>query len=292
MPNVVTRKAWGKINLALAVGPPEAGGLRKGWHRIASWMHSIDLFDTIEVERLPAGASTLVTHWADDAPQPSPIDWPPEADLVSRAHRALELHVGQPLPARIRITKRIPVGSGLGGGSSDAAGTLLALRDLFDLGLPDHALRDIGASLGSDVPFFIDDRVPPRPALVLAFGEAIKRVTPSRADLALILPPFGCGTAAVYQAFDGTLRADHSRRDDLVEAACGPTPDPDRLFNDLAPAAEAVYPDLARLRRRAAEVFGRPVHLSGSGSTLFVIHDAALPLPKVDDAVVIRSKLV
>lgn len=292
MPNALTRNAWAKINLALAVGPPETDGRRKGWHRIASWMHAIDLFDTLEVQRLSAGASVLETRWAEDAPQPSPIDWPPESDLVSRTHRTVESHVGRALPVRIRVTKRIPVGSGLGGGSADAAGTLLALRDLFRLGLSNQDLCAIGASIGSDVPFFIDDRDPPRPALVLAFGDVIRRVTRSRADLALVLPPFMCSTPVVYKTFDRMLAAGHSLRADLVEFACGPAPDPARLFNDLALPAETAYPDLARLRRRAAEAFGMPVHLSGSGSTLFVIHDAAMPLPKLDDAVVIRSRLV
>src|SRR6185295_18407432 len=123
------------VNLALSVGPPlPAGDPRAGMHPIASWMHAIDLCDEVWITRLVTGASRLDIAWADDAPRPSPIDWPSEKDLAFRAHRLLEGDTGRALPAAIRIAKRIPVGGGLGGGSSDAAATLLALNDLFALG--------------------------------------------------------------------------------------------------------------------------------------------------------------
>lgn len=272
---MIRRRAHAKVNLALALAPPEPpGGPRAGWHRIRTWIHAIDLFDEVAVAALPeGGVSTWSVRWDPAAPRPGFTDWPPARDLAWRALRALERHVGRPLPTRIVITKRIPTGAGLGGGSADAAGALLAIDEAWDLRLGEPALREIGLSLGSDVPFFIDDGgiSPPRPALIGGFGGEIERVEPAASELLLLLPGFGCPTGAVYRAFDGLIAGrDHRIREREVRkmAGAGPT---GSLFNDLAPAAEAARPALARLRAAAQRSLGRPVHVTGSGSTLFVL---------------------
>lgn len=270
-----SRRAYAKVNLALAVGPAiPAGEPGAGYHPIASWMHAIDLFDEVTAERLPGGsASRHVTAWAPDAPRPTPIDWPGARDLVARAHGALESAAGHALPAALTLTKRVPVAGGLGGGSSDAAATLALLNDLFALGLGRDRLAAIGHGLGSDVPFFLDDGSgPPRSALVSGLGDRVERAARADAELLLLLPPFGCATGAVYAAFDALrggvgfdARAEEARR--LVRAGslrgAG-------LFNDLLPAAERVEPRLGEVRRRAEAIAGAPVRLSGSGSTLFL----------------------
>ncbi len=265
---VITLRAHAKVNLALAVGPPEpAGSAHPGWHPIASWMHAISLWDELTIEPLPHGSAFAVS-WAEDAPRPGPIDWTPEQDLAARAHRLLEREAGRELPARMRLVKRIPVGSGLGGGSSDGAAALRGLNMLFGLGLSTTRLAELSRSLGSDVAFFVDGE-PARPALVEGFGDRIERLGRTRADLLLIIPPVACATASVYRAYDGlnpgALRADRARA-----LAAGGTPE-GGLFNDLDRAAEAVAPELAGLRRRASEAAGAPVHMSGSGSCLFTL---------------------
>jgi 4-diphosphocytidyl-2-C-methyl-D-erythritol kinase len=127
-----------KVNLALSVGGPTPDG----YHPIASWMVAIDLADELTLERAD-GDSTYDIAWSDDALRPSPIDWPLESDLIVKAHRLVEAEIGRPLPARATLRKRIPVGAGLAGGSTDGAAMLKALRQLFDLDLPDQRLIDL-----------------------------------------------------------------------------------------------------------------------------------------------------
>ncbi len=277
--------AHAKVNLALAVGPPlpPEAGPRAGFHPVCSWMHAIDLRDTLSLTRRDAGTSTHALAWAPDAPRPSPIDWPLDKDLCVRAQRALEAHVGHPLPVAMTLSKRIPVGGGLGGGSADAAAMLLGLSTLFDLGLDRPALRALGAALGSDVAFFLGGQThdtgpagAPPPALVSGLGDRIEPVARTTGWLALIFPPVGCPTGPVYRAFDAALAPGHTLRDHAVRdlaahtAATAAIPS-DRLFNDLAEPAFAVAPGLRALRDTAAATLGRPVHVTGSGSTLFAL---------------------
>lgn len=306
MPLPAARRAHAKLNLVLSVGPPQpADAPKPGWHEIASWMHAIDLYDTVEVECLGGptlrGGSATIT-WVADALRPTPIDWPLEKDLAVRAHALLEQHVGRSLPAHIRVTKRIPTGSGLGGGSSDAAATLLALRDAFNLDLDLAALRTLGATLGSDAPFFLDDHSPPRPALVTGFGESIERTPRAKATAILVIPPFSCPTPAVYKAYDAVLEENYRERElDFVRANGARAtegrspgrppephrakpelvrrrierqthkPDPGHLFNDLAPAAYRVEPRLGELVTHLSRITRTPAHVTGSGSGIFIL---------------------
>jgi 4-diphosphocytidyl-2-C-methyl-D-erythritol kinase len=279
----VLRRAYAKVNLALSVGPalgPEAGD-RAGYHPIASWVHAVDLFDEVVVEhapgqarglsRRPARESRFELEWAEDAPRPAEIDWPIEHDLGARAHRLLEEVAGEPLPVRIAIRKRIPLGGGLGGGSSDAAAVMLAVNDLFGLGLSVGRLAALSGRLGSDVAFFLDEgggEEPPRPAVVLGVGEIIERAPRREGGLTLVFPPFGCPTAEVYRAYD--LEPRPLRAGAVRSLAAGAAGD-EGLFNDLAGAAERVRPELGVLRRAVARAAGRPVHMTGSGSTLFLL---------------------
>lgn len=257
---MLARRASAKINLALSVGPPAPSGM----HPIASWMHAIDLADTIQLHEARRFEIEIV--WADDAPKPTPIDWPAERDLAARAHAALQNHVGRALPARLVLTKRIPVGAGLGGGSSDAAAAILALNEAFDLGLDVETLRRLCAPLGSDITFFIDDADPPRPALVAGFADRIERLEARHDELILIIPACACPTGEVYGAYDalGPRELDEGRVRALARSF-----DLSALFNDLAPAAEQVRPEIARVRRQAIELLGQPVHVTGSGSAMF-----------------------
>lgn len=271
-----------KINLALSVGPAVQSGEKRGYHPIASWFASVSLCDQVMVRRLGAdGPSRYAIEWAGDAPRPTPIDWPIEKDLAVRAHRLLEHAAGRSLPIEMVVRKRVPVGGGLGGGSSDAAGALIAIRRLFQLDISFQQLRALSTSLGADVAFFLDEQTdgegePPRPALVTGFGEVIERVarTPPTAAI-LIFPDCSCPTGPVYHAFDRApvqrLREGEVRT--LIErAAATGTIDSAALFNDLAVPACIVEPRLAEtLRTLSAVLAPLPVHVTGSGSTMFVL---------------------
>jgi len=270
----VSRHAYAKVNLALAVGPPLAqDDPNHGMHPIASWMHAIDLADTLTVERVDQGVH-LDIDWAWDASRPTPIDWPAEKDLCVRAALALSDAVSMPVNVRISVEKRIPVGAGLGGGSSDAAATFLALDELFQFNLPLERLREISATIGSDIAFFLDTPNPPRPAIVTGLGDEIDRLERDHpgaqiragTELMLCIPPFGCATGAVYRAFDA-LDPPCLRDEEVRSLAASNAPG--GLFNDLAAAADRVAPDLPILRASIAEILGAPVHVTGSGSAMF-----------------------
>lgn len=269
----VVRRAHAKLNLALSVGPPDSGGM----HPIASWMAAIDLADDVKLEKAgDAAASRYEIRWAPDAPRASAVDWPLDRDLGVRAHRLLEREAGRVLPIRMALHKRIPVGGGLGGGSSDAAAVLMGVNDLFGLGLSVGRLAELSRELGSDVAFFLDEAAgdgPPRPAIVTGLGDRVERMERIAGEVVLILPPFGCPTGPVYRAYDemgaralreGEVRSLAAEAGKEGRAPWG------ALFNDLAaPAAEAV-PSFGRLLRELrARADAVPVHVSGSGSTLF-----------------------
>jgi len=264
---VVTRKAPAKVNLALSVGRARD---EDGYHPICSWMTRIDLADDLEVTRLEDDyLSRYAILWKPDAPKKTPIDWSITKDLAVRAHQLLEREAGRSLPVQLKLEKRIPVGAGLGGGSSDAAAMMLAVRDLFDLDVTDDRLTDLAMELGSDIAYFLTDG----PAIVEGLGETITPSPPVAACMALVIPDFGCHTGAVYRQFDAKPRGDVDT--DRVRAlANGGSIDPEALFNDLEDPALAVAPDLEALMdavEKAAD--GRRAHITGSGSGIFVLCD-------------------
>lgn len=268
-------QAPAKLNLALSVGAPN----EQAMHPISSWMVTVDLFDDLHLDRLPAEHHSLfATIWHADALRRSEIDWAQSKDLVFRAHAKLEAHVGRQLPVKSRLEKRIPVGGGLGGGSSNAAAMLRGLNQLFDLRLAPSELGSICASLGSDVSFLLEGGS----ALVSGLGELIEPLgAPPKIHPVLFFPQVACPTGEVYRAFD-RLSSDALVQEERVRALSareliGPL-DP---FNDLASAALDVAPSIADDMEEIAQLCELPVHVCGSGSSLFAIasdemHAAAL----------------
>ena len=282
-PHTISARAYAKVNLALAVGPPlpPSAGAHAGFHLICSWMHAVDLFDDLSLTRLHHNDhSRHEIAWASDAPKPSPIDWPIEKDLCVRAHRLIEQRTARTLPLHLALRKRIPVGGGLGGGSSDAASTILAINTLFALNLSPQTQLDIARSLGSDVAFFLSSPTPlspPAPAIVSGLGERLDPLAPVSGCLLLILPPMGCPTGPVYRAFDAAPAKPVPEADirALATRAARESRIPHAdLFNDLAAPAFAVAPSLAAIRDAATRTLNQPVHITGSGSTLFSVFDA------------------
>ncbi|MEK6701558.1 MAG: hypothetical protein AABZ53_04795 [Planctomycetota bacterium] len=272
----VTIHTPAKVNLALSVGAPlTPPHPQAGYHPLASWMACLDFADAVTVE--PSTSPQFHCQWTDDAPLPSPIDWPPEKDLACRAAQAVAAHVRRPLHARIKVLKQIPVGAGLGGGSSDAAGALVAMVRAFGLSVTDAELITLATTLGSDVAFLtasllFGSRRRGLCAVVSGVGETIESVPRPEAEVVLVMPPFGCPTAAVYAAFDrrGVSEPvpDIARVRSLASAG---HIDPATLFNDLEPAAIDVEPRLGEILDLVRRATAHRAMVTGSGSSVIVV---------------------
>ncbi len=277
-----------KVNLALSVGSPRPDGM----HPIASWMVALDFADTLTMEHSDDSDSHFDITPDDPAsthtPPPVLIDWPIESDLAYRAHTLLQDHVGRALPIKLTLQKRIPTGAGLAGGSSNAAATLAGLNQLFNLSLDDQTLLNLAGQLGSDVAFMANAVLGHPSALVTGLGERIEPLPLANPiHLVLIFPGFGCPTGGVYQAFDrlhnqSTTNQTPDAARVQVLAHSHPL-DPASLFNDLAQPAFDVQPKLRQTRDHLQDVLHTPVHVTGSGSTLFIVahsHDHAQRLTR------------
>jgi 4-diphosphocytidyl-2-C-methyl-D-erythritol kinase len=270
-PRIVHHHAPAKLNLALSVGPPDphAGGL----HRIASWMMTVDLFDDLTLTALePGSLSRYAIVWHKDAKRRSEINWSITKDLAVRAHLALEKHVRRRLAVQMKLEKRIPVGGGLGGGSSDAAAMLRGLNALFDLRLSRDELASIGHGLGSDVPFLVHGGS----AIVEGLGERIDLHTPHESPslhAVVAFPDAQCATGRVYGLFDecgGAALRGELVRSLVTDNVARRSQD---LFNDLAEPAMRAAPQLRDDLEALARLAERPAHVSGSGSSIFVVCD-------------------
>ena len=180
----------------------------------------------------------------------------------------------------ITLEKHIPVGAGLGGGSSDAATTLVGLDRLWEAGRAADQLSGFAARFGSDVPFFVAAAARgTTSAACEGRGEIVRPVPrPAPRWALLVLPPFPLATRDVYARFDemglGSDRHVEEEPDWQAWAKGGATELLARLVNDLEPAAFSLSPRLAEMRRQLEDFVRRPVRMSGSGSSLFTLYDA------------------
>jgi 4-diphosphocytidyl-2-C-methyl-D-erythritol kinase len=268
----IQRMAPAKVNLSLSVGMQNTQGM----HQVASKAVCVDFSDDIEVTRLEEdGLSRYAILWHEDAKRKSPIDWSVTNDLAVRAHRMLEAVAGKPLPVQMKLQKRIPIGGGLGGGSSDAAAMLLATSELFDL---NYDLVAIGANLGSDIPFLLTGGS----AIVTGLGESIESHDVDELHLVLIMPEYGCPTGEVFDAYDeldgGDIDESRVRNGEV--------------FNDLLEAACSVASELEDDMKHLTELLGCEIHLSGSGSTMFCICNNALEADEIAKMIESQTELV
>lgn len=259
-----------KINLALSVGAPREDGM----HPISSWMTLIDLCDILTLSRCRDGTGSLKIGWGDHAPVKQVVDWPIESDLTYRAHALLQEYVGRALPVDAALVKNIPAGAGLGGGSGNAAGMLTGLNTLFKLGLDTGELGALGLELGSDVMFMTLADAHSNLALVQGIGDELALADCQvPLDIVLILPEVACSTAKVYQEFDRITQSEHgqSKRGRVKTYPLDQVLKTHKQRNDLTDAAFTVQPGLLKIRDKIQALTDNPVHLSGSGSAMFIL---------------------
>lgn len=261
-PRGVSLIAPGKVNLALEV----VGRRPDGYHDIDTVMTTIDLADRATIERRPEGAGLEVVLSGAYAAGIDPAD-----DLSGRAAIRLAEAAGRSPDLRIDIEKRIPSPAGLGGGSSDAAAVLRGLRRLWGLDWTDERLAALGATIGSDVPFFVYGGA----ARCTGRGEEVQPLRDLRPLRLLILvppvPPAYNKTAARYGALTRHDFSDGSRSRRLAQRLARRAPPP---TNDLVNAFEAVVertePELVA-HYAAYHAQGAPrLHLCGAGPAVYL----------------------
>ena len=285
--DATSRAAWAKVNLTLAV----TGRNADGYHQLASVFLRVGLSDRLALDvHAPAGSRPADGLLVEDDP-----GCPIEGNLVLRAAAAVRTELarraassspaggvsaaGPEAPAlAFRLRKRIPMGAGLAGGSSDAATALEMAARALGLELTQAQRLGLAARLGADVPFFVGGHAA---ALVTGIGEQLEPLPAPRGDpgLLLVTPAVRLATGDVFAAHDDlpsrpssavalTAQLAARLRRGLDAAELAALASELRDANDLWPAAAALAPGLSALRTALETGLGRPFLLTGSGSTL------------------------
>ena len=255
-PTLVLRSP-AKLNLFLHI----VGRRADGYHLLQSVFQLIDWCDIVSLKAIPENEVRRI----------NPIPGvPPEQDLVVRAAKLLKDFCKFEGGVEISLQKEIPMGAGLGGGSSDAASTLVGLNTLWNLKLDKESLASLGLQLGADVPFFIYGQN----AFVEGIGEKIQGIELENRDFLVIFPQQGIATASIFQAPELTRNHAQITIDGFLAS---PWSD---LSNDCQAVAMRICPQVKQaLDWIGHAVLGSEPRMSGSGSSVFTVLD-----PKTDTA--------
>ncbi len=262
----VTVRVPGKVNLYLEVGDRRSDG----YHELTTVFHAVSLCDEVTVQ----DADVLALRVAGEGAGEVPAD---RRNLAWAAAELLAEHVGRAPDVDITITKSIPVAGGMAGGSADAAAVLVAMNELWELGVPRRDLHALAARLGSDVPFALHGGT----ALGTGRGEELTTVLArSTFHWALAFGASGLSTAAVYGEIDRLREAGAPPRledpEPLLTALSAGNPHElaALLGNDLQPAALSLQPELRRTLRAGTEAGALAGIVSGSGPTCAFLCDS------------------
>jgi 4-diphosphocytidyl-2-C-methyl-D-erythritol kinase len=240
-----------KLNLFLHI----VGRRPDGYHELQTMFQFVDLCDDIHIHARRDGEIRLIAG----AP-----GVPPESDLCVRAAKALKTARGCPMGADIRVVKRIPMGGGMGGGSSDAATCLVALNRLWGLGLPTDELAGLGLKLGADVPVFIQGRA----AWAEGVGERLTSLyppdAPSECNYLIIKPNVSIPTKDVFQDPELTRNSPPLTIHGFLASGGG---------NDCLRVVRRRYPEVARAMEWLSPL--GEARLTGTGSCVFVVCEEA-----------------
>ena len=227
-----------KLNLTLDILKKKENGM----HEIKSHFQLIDLYDVMYIEKSNAQQSSIRTN--------ASIDIDSKKNLVYQAIEALSKHVSQELYCNIIIEKNIPIGGGLGGGSSNAAAALIGINKLFSLQLDISELINIGLKLGADVPFFVLGKN----AIATGIGEQLSEVNSETNKFLVISPPIHSSTQEMFQTWD------ELHEQDMLPLSIEDENPFLQIFLQKNPEIKAIFKELA---------VEAPFKLSGTGSTIF-----------------------
>ncbi|MBI2934784.1 MAG: 4-(cytidine 5'-diphospho)-2-C-methyl-D-erythritol kinase [Chloroflexi bacterium] len=253
---MIKRLAPAKINLVLEV----LARRPDGYHEICSVVQAVGLFDELLFE--PAPELSLFCPG---------LEVTPEDNLVMKAARLLLEQTGSSAGAAITIKKGIPVASGLGGGSSDAAATIVALNDMWQLGLTLEEMARLGARIGSDVPFFIRGG---HTALVTGRGESVSPLGPIKpAWVVLLRPPVAAPAGKTGKMYESLMRTNFTQGQYAAKMVDGLNTErrinENLLFNVFEEVAPRVFPDLTICWKAMQDAGSAKVNLAGSGPTIY-----------------------
>ena len=242
-----------KLNLMLHI----TGRRADGYHELQTVFQFLDICDELSFRILDGG---------DIVRRDGPSGVAPRDDLAVRAARALQSACATHLGAEIRLNKILPIGAGLGGGSSDAATTLHALNRLWRLGLDNDALADIGLKLGADVPVFVRGFA----AFAEGVGERLQPVYPPQPWYLVVTPDVHVSTAEIFTDKELTRDCPAIKICPPSTATCDPVLDAIR-DNVCAPVVVKRYPEVGR----ALDKLGKyaEARMSGTGASVFAGFD-------------------
>lgn len=252
-----------KLNLTLEI----LGKRTDGYHDVVSVVQAVGVYDTLDCERLETGH---IEFGCDVTGLAGSDNLVVRAAHLLRAEAAAQGTMPVQLGARIRLTKRIPVAAGLGGGSSDAAAALRALDHLWGLKSPTTRLTELAARLGSDVPFFLGHPT----ALAEGRGERLTPLpSPPPAWAVLVRPRRALSSREVYGGVTPAVYSDGARSRQLA-SRIATNPDWRRdLYNALEPIACALAPTAAAAKQALRAAGGEGASMTGSGPTVFAVVD-------------------
>jgi 4-diphosphocytidyl-2-C-methyl-D-erythritol kinase len=237
-----------------------------GYHEISTVMQSISLADEVEIERAGQGFELTVE------PEGAEVG-ATEENTIYKAQKVLEQYFGLKLPVKVHLRKGIPVGAGLGGGSADAAVTLVGLNELFKLDLSDAELRELGLKIGADVPFCLSGGT--------ALGEGIGDVLSSLPEppphhLTVAKPVAGANTAQIYRAYDEQPKRGNLSVAPVVDALSAGDLNAlaKALGNDLAPVTKGLVLEVRVLEEELLREGALGAGMSGSGTAVFGVFDS------------------
>lgn len=244
-----------KINLGLNIVERRADG----YHNLETVFYPIGLTDVLEIVPARGDESTLTTYG-------NPVDCPVEKNLVMKALRLMQRQYEVP-EVDIYLYKHIPDGAGLGGGSSDAASTMLMLNEMFELGIGKEELARHAATLGADCPFFIYNK----PMMATGIGDVLSPIDVDLSGLYLLLvkPDVSVPTKVAYSRVTPAPSKSFLEKD-----VSAPVSHWNGVVkNDFEPSVFAHYPELASIKDAIENGGAKYASMSGSGSSIFGIFD-------------------